>query len=163
MRFKNWIMFVAVSAGLTGCASLQETMTLPTVGPDTPGNSFMNVGQLMVYSATISGDSRLIWHHPHTSYTIYDADGQKLRLVMNHVGIDDPVPSLETLHAGQYAVVAQSDVYGKVRVPVAIQGGRLTRVFLERGGMPKSDRENRTNFVTFPNGDVIGIRADLKK
>lgn len=162
MRFGNWMITCMLAAGLAGCASLSETLSLPPVGPDTPGNSLMNIGQLMVYSATIADDNHRIWHYPHTGYNLYDERGQKVRYVVNHVGMDDPVPSLETLPAGQYTVVAQSDAYGKVRVPVSIEGGRLTRVYLERGGMPKTERGGNPNLVTFPNGDVIGIRAVIK-
>jgi hypothetical protein len=113
----------------------------------------------MVFTATERVNSGGVFYDPHTSYVILDQTGKKIAAVQNHAGSADQAPMITTLPKGQYTVVGCADAYGSVRVPVVIQGGRLTEVNLERGGILKTHLDGSTNLVRFPNGDVIGWRA----
>lgn len=163
MRTKQMLQWISgtmlAAAMLTGCATSNTSLNLAPVGPDTAGNSLVTSGQLIVRTATEPHNDGNIVYSPHTGYAIYDATGKKVQFVQNRVGATDGTPMLVTLPRGEYTIEAQSEGYGRVRVPIVIEGGRLTRVYLERNGMPKADIPKQRELVTFPNGTVIGVRA----
>jgi hypothetical protein len=140
---KPALLLVLSSAWLwvAGCASTPSGVPLPTVGP-MPGafGPFGGAtGYLRVFSATRSSNDGGILYYPHTPYTVYAADGKKATACQNHAGPDDQVPFVVPLAPGQYEVFAAAAGLGRVRVPVIIKRGRLTTVFLERGGMPANE------------------------
>lgn len=93
-------------------------------------------GYLQVFSARQSINDGGIWYYPHTPYTVVGSDGKQVAACQNHAGADDQVPFVTRLEPGRYEVVASAAGLGRVRVPVVLQKGRLTSVFLEREGMP---------------------------
>jgi hypothetical protein len=121
-----------------GCATAPTGAALPTVGP-MPGayGQFGGAkGYLQVFSAPRAINDGGIMYYPHTPYSVYATDGKKAAACQNHAGPDDQVPFVVPLPPGRYEVYAAAAGLGRVRVPVMIQRGRLTLVFLERGGMP---------------------------
>ena len=95
---------------------------------------------------------------PHTPYTVYAADGKKAKSCQNHAGPDDQVPFIVPLEPGSYDVYAEAAGLGRVKVPVLIQRGRITTVFLERGGMPSKTEALMLGapVVRAPDGRIIG-------
>lgn len=143
---------------LTGCASQQTALRIEAVGPKNAGSSGRQ-GALVVRTATQAfNDGGIVYHH-HTPYSILGENGTKVKSVTNHTGPTDQAPMIVNLDKGNYRVIGLAEAYGRVAVPVVIQGNRLTEVNLERGGIPLADLGSNTNVIRFPNGDIIGWQA----
>ena len=155
---------LAVACGLilfNNCATTPP-IVLETVGPESPGRSGTGKGYLLVYSATDKVQDGKLDFFPHTGYTVYDATGKFVHYTPNRVGNTDPVPVTIPLAAGIYKVVARAELYGRVTVPVKIDNGKLTVVYLERGGMPQKVRPKNREFITLPKGDIVGVKEEAR-
>ena len=144
--------------------------TSEPVGPASASSSRRTgIGHLQVYSETIAHNDGNIPYFPHSSYTVHAPDGTQVKGVQNHIGMEDEIPTVVALPSGTYNVIAQSAAFGRVIVPVIIQPGVLTPVFLERGGMPDRRRKNaddsEADFVRGPDNKIVGyrIRGEVKK
>jgi hypothetical protein len=117
---------------MTSCAGSGSPVVLPPVGPETPAPvAAGSTGQLKVYTATRDIDDGNTHYFPHTSYTIYSADGKVVKKVANRTNIHDEEPTVVELPAGTYTVLARSASHGMVKVEVVIAAGRLTTAKLE--------------------------------
>ena len=150
-------MIPAIIAVLSGCTTAPPTVIRDTVGPALARAQARN-GTLMVYSGTAwmtnndDGPALLV----HTSYEIGDrTDGALIKQVVN----GDDEPERVTLPEGHYTVVAQSDNFGTVIVPVAVEAGKTTALHLEREKDWRISTKAGTDLVRLPNGQPIGIRA----
>jgi hypothetical protein len=136
---------------LAGCAS--QPVALSPVGPSAQDRAIAGVGYLQVYSDTEThniGDGPP--YCPHTGYNIYTPSGVRVKYVPNHIGDMDETPTMVRIPAGDYNVVAESSAYGRVTVPVVIEGGHRTAVHLDREWKP-----SRTNeVVRLPDGEPVG-------
>lgn len=159
MKTIQILLGVAVASALAGCSSVP--LVLDPVGPapnraaTTPAD-----GHLVVYTATETrplADST--FYYPHSAYHIYAASGKLWKYVPNHIGDMDQSPSLVAIPAGSYTLLAESDSYGRVTVPVVIKPGRTTEVNLETRGRRKTDGTNETSVVRLPNGYIVGWRV----
>lgn len=153
MRF--CIAGLAVSI-FAGCQS--QPVTLSAVGP-APASSQLRTanGYLKVFSATeahVDGD---ISYYPHKGYCILSDSGKMLHYVNNHIGTMDEAPSLVTVPAGHYQVIADAEGYGRVTVPVEIRGGRTTVLHLERDWKPAPGTAG--DMVRLPGGGAVGWSA----
>ena len=158
LTLRNTTLLVATAVLLASCASAPPTIVHETVGPGPTVVNQQHNGFLKVYSATESmadddGPNLL----KYMNYQIDAADGTVFKEVAN----DDQEPTRVILPKGTYTVVAWSDTSGKVSVPVAIETGKTTIVYLERekdwkeapAGIPSAD------LVRLPSGQPIGFRA----
>lgn len=165
MKFKQtFCRGLALICGLlllNNCAT-RPPIVLEVVGPASPGRSGTGKGYLQVYSATDKVQDGKLDFYPHTGYTVYDATNKFVHYTPNRIGNTDPVPVTISLTAGTYKVVARAELYGRVTVPVKIDTGRLTVVYLERGGMPEKIRPKNREFVTLPNGDFVGVKEEAR-
>ena len=161
LRCVHLIMAVAI-AGLAGCTTSLPVTTLGAVGP-ARGSSFAgNVpGRLCVLTATTEYNDGDTMYYPHGEYTIYRANGSRVRSVENHTSSRDENPATVSVLPGIYYVVADSESDGRVKVPVCISGGEITVVDLEgpralgRHDVPvEAARAVRT-----PSGQIVGWRA----
>ncbi len=128
-------MAAAIAAIIGGCANEQVTV-LHTVGPAPSGTMQARAtGALIVYTAVKApqpiGVSDTLYY-PHTSYTLYDANGKFLRGVRNHIGAWDEEPERVSLPPGRYTISAESELQGSVKAPIIIQAGKTTVVNLQR-------------------------------
>ena len=133
---------------------------LPEVGPKVMGYyQGPDLGTLRVYTATEAYDDGELNYYPHTSYTVYRADGSVALFVRNHLGNNDESPETVQLPAGKYRVKADSESDGRVIVPVVVKGGHTTVVSLEKGR--ESDQQDVASAmaVKSPSGQVVGWRA----
>ena len=146
----------------SGCASAPPRLTLDPIGPISGGRAdFLGLskGYLQVFSATRPVDSGGIIYQPHTSYSVYSAEGKRLWGVVNHVGEDDNRPMTIQIPPGFYIVYAESDRFGQVKVPVWVVGNKTTSVYLEGAGMPHAEAVPESQLVRLPDGRVAGRRA----
>lgn len=151
--------WVGLLSGLCGCATSQQPFVVEAVGPHPKMTSHGAEGALQVYSATTEVNDGGIAYYPHTSYRIYGPDGGFVRFIRNHVGGNDQTPQTAMLPAGRYQVVAQSEGYGVVKVPVLVKGGQLTVLYLDRTPMPEAAQGPAGEVVRFPSGWAVGWRA----
>jgi hypothetical protein len=145
---------------LAGCAS--KPVVLNSVGPE-PVNpeAFIPEGYLQVFSDTkehVIGDSPP--YYTHTGYNIHDPSGKIVEYVPNHIGDMDESPSLVTIPAGNYKIVAQSYSYGRVTVPVVIQAGGTTVVHLDRDWRPSSNISSN-QVVRLPDKEAVGWSSSV--
>jgi hypothetical protein len=137
------ILFLFLGAA---CQSEYNTVLDP-LGPVPGGKSFLFYPRLSTSTAPACppGESSLLvltptglsyagssMYFPHLSYFIESTNGWPVRCVANHRTRIDETPQAVQLPAGRYTLVAEADGLGKVRVPLEIASGRLTRVVLER-------------------------------
>jgi hypothetical protein len=142
---------------MAGCAS--HPIALSPVGPESAGvdrSDFHGTGYLKVYSDT---KSRVVGDGPpyytHTGYNIYDPSGRRIKYVPNHIGDMDEAPTVVTVPAGNYYIVAQSAAYGRVTVPVVIKGGCNTTIHLDRQWRPSPNAPSN-ELVYLPDGEPVG-------
>jgi IS5 family transposase len=147
---------------LASCASSGGSLVLGPVGPETSKRiELAPTGYLKVYSATEDHNDGDVHYFPHTSYTIYSAEGKIVKKVANAIGIHDEDPALAEIPAGTYTVLAESEYYGMVKVKVVIEPGKLTTVNLRHNEPSQRDPSKRNNdLVRLPNGSVVGWRAE---
>jgi hypothetical protein len=135
MKTKNIVLTAtAIFPFLAGCAS--TPIVLAPVGPNPSGETaFAGNGSLEVFSDTETHEiAENTYYYPHTGYSLRDASGRLVEYVPNHIGSTDESPTLVTIPAGDYKVIAESSSYGRVTVPVAILPDRTTIVHLDRVG-----------------------------
>ena len=139
---------------LAGCTTTPIALSPVGPKPSQPPITY-GTGHLRVYSDTktrvVSEDN----YYPHTSYIIRDQFGRFIKHVPNHIGYMDEKPTLVTIPAGNYNIVAESSAYGRVTVPVVIEGGKTTVVHLDRGWKPSLNIPSN-EVVRFPDGEAVG-------
>jgi hypothetical protein len=149
---------------LVGCGSVPKgTLVLEPVGPVAGGKPSIlagRAGYLTVYTATEPYNDGGFVYHRHTPYSVYSAEGNRVKGVVNRTGMTDQRPMTVSLPAGRYRVYAPSEGYGLVEVPVTIVASRETAVHLERGGMNLLGDVPESDCVRLPDGRVVGRRAE---
>jgi hypothetical protein len=144
---------------LSGCAS--PPIVLAPVGPaPVEKTAHVSTGRLQVFSAAEArADGDDTYYYPHTGYSIFSDVGRRLKYVNNHVGTMDESPAVVPLPTGHYRIVAQSEAYGRVTVPVVIESGRTTTIHLERDWKPAANLSR--NVVRLPDGEAVGWSAKI--
>jgi hypothetical protein len=163
--FKRWLLFcfLCLSPIFISCQT-QHPLVLEPIGPPVygpaPGKlALVGTGFLKVYSATETRQvGKFINYYPHTPYLIYTTNGQRLHWVANSVATIDETPALVRLPAGFYTVRAQDDNFGRISVPVVIEGGLTTTLHLETR-VPRGEQPDAAHAVQLPDGRVAGWRA----
>jgi len=148
----------AVVGMLSGCAS--PPYALNPVGPG-PGSAtgMQNSGYLKVYTATRTHEvGEQTFYYTHTGYSVYSESGKMVKYVPNHMDEEDQTPTVVDLPSGNYRIEAKSDLYSSVLVPVVIQDGRTTEIFLDSSWKPPTD-VSQDQIVTLPNGEAVGWRS----
>lgn len=171
--FKVTVTLAAVL--LAGCAGNQRRPAVGVVGP-APICQYKHPtsnGSLIVFSAcepvanptlpgasdSPGGDSGFTWEY--SDYMILSSSGRVVKFVDNNDGRTVAHPSQVELPAGNYLVEAEVEKYGVVTVPVVIAEGQNTILNLDNSGYrPRDACLNVTNAVCFPDGRMIGWRAN---
>ncbi len=143
----------------TGPTSLAAVGPRPTV---IPPNITDGTGHLVVFTGTeeknLGKEAR---YYLYTPYVIRTANDEFYKRVPNHFGNMDQAPQFVTLPAGVYHILAQSETYGMVTLPVIIATGRTTEIHLEGRWKPKNEPAKDEDIVRLPNGQQVGWRSDL--
>ena len=168
-------MVILAAALLAGCAGNQRRPVVGIVGP-APGcqsEPSTSSGSLIVFSErepvanptipdasdSLSGDSGFTMEY--SGYKILSSSGSVVKFVSNNDGQTVVRPSQVELPAGSYLVEAEAEKYGEVTVPVVIAEGQSTVLNLgDSDYWLRNARPNVTNAVCFPDGRMIGWRAD---
>ena len=165
MKIYFALILIVVSALLSSCATGKNQTVLDTVGPPLPQPAAASStnGTLVVYSAyEVNADfnARDPNSPEYSDYKILTTDDRLLQKVHNNSGtiLQEGVPV--ELSPGKYHVMAHSNGYGYVVVPVVIAAGQTTTLHLEGDGFwPNESAFNQTNAVRLPDGVVIGWKA----
>jgi hypothetical protein len=152
-RFCGLSLLLAV---VGGCAASPPLALNDPIGPAKVRPIVAaNAGRLKVYSmsyvGSVDGD---IERYVHSQYTIYAADGKKVRSVPNQTGVYNADPDIVALPVGTYRVKAEAYGVGWVSVPVVVELARTTVVDLNDEWWTDHPLADRA--VTLPNGSVIG-------
>ncbi len=158
MRVRPFYLWYGVIPLLASCAS--QPIALGPVGPPPWADVTFPAtnGRLEVFSEIREYDEDDAYYFPHSPYTIYTADGKRVRYVWNHHNHEDENPTVVKLPAGEYVIKADATLYGPVSVPVVIKPGQTTRVVLQPGWKPSGEYA-ASDLVRMPNGYPIGWRA----
>ena len=106
-------------------AGQRDSSTGP-IQPELSDQAELRHGYLLVYSATDRFDDGGTFYYPHSSYSIYTADGKFFKNVENHISPSDEIPALVTLPAGSYTILLRSENRRYIRLPIVITAGRRT-------------------------------------
>jgi hypothetical protein len=106
-------------------AGQRDSSTRP-IQPELNDQAELRQGYLLVYSATDRFDDGGTLYYPHSSYSIYRADGKFFKNVENHISKSDEIPALVTLPVGSYTILLRSENRGYIRLPIVITAGRRT-------------------------------------
>jgi hypothetical protein len=160
---------VAIVCFLSGCAS--QPVRVSTVGPEptpgtlsSPANLYLpgDHGYLRVYSDTKTRQiGENTYYYTHVPYDIYNQSGSRVKWVHNHIGDMDEMPTRVTLPVGRYYVRADSTSYGRVTVPIIIQGGKETDLHLDHQWQPSADISSNA-IVRLPDGEPVGWLAETQ-
>ncbi len=104
-------------------AGQRDSSTGP-IQPELNDQAELRQGYLLVYSATDRFDDGGTFYYPHSSYSIYTADGKFFKNVENRISRSDEIPSLVALPAGSYIILLRSENRGYIRLPIVITAGR---------------------------------------
>lgn len=161
------VVLVLLVVSVAACAS-RTHVTLPAVGPSgaaasaaaTASPAEPATGELVVYSDAIPvAKHRSPPEFAHTGYVVRKAGyEQVVAQVDNRVSEADETPDALRLPPGLYEVDARCAGLGTVLVPVVIEAGRRTEVYLDAGGMPAKQAAALTDPVRLPDGKVVGAR-----
>jgi hypothetical protein len=155
---KHIALICGLSFILTGCVS--NPVLLPAVGP----NPYLSAsptayGELEVYSALEQheeGDNPT-WEQ-HSLYFICDSQGKRFKTVYNVIGYYEKPPKRVKLPTGSYLVKARAYDYLSVQVPITIEGGLLTTVYLDGTWSPPAGT-SKDDLAFTPKGHPIGWRT----
>ena len=120
------IVQLAFFGGPTVAQAGQRDSSTGSIQPDLSDQAVLPQGYLIVYSATDRFDDGGTFYYPHSSYSIYTAEGKFFKNVENHISRSDEIPALVTLPAGSYTVLLRSENRGYIRLPIVITAGRRT-------------------------------------
>jgi hypothetical protein len=179
MKYASSIALVGTMVWVAGCASAPRVVVVEPVGPvPTGATQRVGDGTLVIYSARTPavvdpnleewwwnndyGKNPFLYEVAHTDYTIYTRDGAVLRHVRNARDPNDETPTLVTLPAGSYRVVAEGINCDSSRVTVqmtvVIKPAQTTMAYLEGDWNPMGEYR-QTELARLPCGRVIGWRA----
>lgn len=145
---------------LIGCATEQPLVLTQPVGPvEGEPKHFQKHGELIVYSAWDRFDTLDSAHWKHTAYSLRPENGGKVIRVRNRCGTFGQDAEVVALPPGSYLLDVYATNAGLVKVPVVVREGLTTEVYLDGiSGPPKYAQAERTNWISQPNGQVLGWR-----
>ncbi len=149
-----------ILAGFLSACGTAPLRTEP-VGAAPAKTTNLGRGYLRVYSATEEhhADNTTVFR-PHTDYWLRYPNG-RLEWIRNHLGRADENPARVSLPAGSYEVLADSEDYGRVEVPVNIEPRETTMVYLDGGAPKRLDSGAGDNLARLPNGQILGWRTGV--
>ena len=113
-------------SGPTVAQAGQRDSSTGPIQPELNDQAESRQGYLLVYSATDRFDDGGTFYYPHSSYSIYTADGKFFKNIENHISQSDEIPALVTLPTGSYTILLRSENRGYIRLPIVITAGRRT-------------------------------------
>jgi hypothetical protein len=161
-RLKSSLCII-LAITFAGCATETPVVVDQPVGPDLSQPRIdlnRGAGRLVVYSALECVDAVESDHPTHSSYMVYDTNGNIVRRVDNRSGSFYQSPMAVSLPAGEYKVRACATNTGLVDVPVIVKENKTTIVDLDGATLPQRKPTGAGQWVRLPNGLVIGMRSE---
>jgi hypothetical protein len=124
-------------------------------------------GFLRVYTPTEEYDDDQALYFSHRSFSILAPDGGVLKYVRNADHRWDETPARVSIPVGSYSIRSRTRRGGIATVPVAVEQGRTTNVYLDGSFAGLEARRDpsaalpsvaagRGDVVTLPDGEIIG-------
>jgi hypothetical protein len=155
-------MVIVSGALLMGCAGMRSDLVLDTAGP-MPGQVApvgSGSGTLIVYSAgKVNADFNSLDSNrrEYSDYKIFNSNRKLVKHVHNVTEDILEEPVAVELPAGKYFVVARSNGYGVVTIPVIIAPAQQTILHLDgQNAWPNESLFSQNNAVRLPDGEVVG-------
>ncbi len=139
----------------SGCVTHHEIHE--TVGLAPPSLPPPPQGFLRVHTPTDAYNDSDVYYYPHGGFTLLSADGTPLKHVRNADHHWDETPALTLLPVGSYKIRSPTQRSGIVTVPVVVELGRTTDVYLD--GSFEEHPSPEGEYVRLPNGEIIGWRV----
>jgi hypothetical protein len=150
----------ALIALAAGCSFHPYTTVLSPVGPQPLAHaSTKSDGTLVVFSAQDFGAPGDDLGRYRSGYNLHSEDGKRLKHISNRAGSRGEDPSKVNLPPGRYKVVARAAAFGTVSVEVVLEAGKTTFVHLDGSELAGTSSLSNANFVSLPDGLIIGWRA----
>lgn len=150
-------MALVMGAAWISSACVHHHEILEAVGPAPPLPSPAPRGFVRVYTPTEEYTDSDVFYYPHRDFSILSSYGAVVKRVRNADSPWDETPALTALPVGSYKIKSWTRRSGIVTVPVIVELGRTTDVYLddsfERSEVPHGA------YVTLPSGEIIGWRA----
>lgn len=153
MKLTVSALLLAALAG--GCVQHREASLSPITAPPAL-DSRPASGTLVVYSA---------WHRTgtdqpdqsiHSNYDVLTSAGKPFLHVTNFITPMLEDPASVQLAAGQYVVNARVQGQGFVKVPVTIESGKVTTLYMDNSTRPGNAERGNLEEVKLSDGRVIG-------
>jgi hypothetical protein len=139
-----------------------NSAVLDRVGPCAgPPETQSGEGALVVYSCWDFQEAVDYDNAGRAAYDVYTKNTALLRHVKNDAGGFDRSPVRLSLSAGEYTVSSFVPRDGQVRVPVLIQPGQTTIVYLDGSGNRLKKFAHGESLVYLPDGDVAGCNGEM--
>lgn len=149
------LILVGIASTVCGCVTHHEI--LEAVGPAPPPPPPAPQGFLRVHTPTDEYNDSEVYYYRHRDFALLSADGTLLRYVRNADDDWDETPALTLLPVGSYKIRSRTRRSGIVTIPVVVELGRTTDIYLDGSFEERSSREG--GYVRLPNGEIIGWRA----
>jgi len=157
-RYLQVLLLGCLISMVPGCAS--QTVMLSPVGPPPLARpSGATDAGLSVFSADDFGTPGDELARYHSGYWLYSADGKRLKYISNRAGSQGREPAKVSLSPGRYRIIARAAAFGTVTVPVVLEAGKTTFVHLDGSELSGASRTSTAEFVSLPDGLIIGWRA----
>ncbi len=140
---------------VSACATHHEI--LEAVGPAPPSPPPAPHGFLRVYTPTEVYDDKDVLYYPHRDFTILSLDGKPMKHIRNADHHWDETPALTPLPVGSYKIRSRMHRGGIVTIPVVVELGRTTNVYLD--GTFERPETPEDAYVQLPTGEIIGWRV----
>jgi hypothetical protein len=145
-----------------GVTTNMNSATINRVGPCAgPPATQSGEGALVVYSCWDVSEAADYDYAGRAPYDVFAKTDTFLRHVKNDAGGFDRNPVKLSLSAGEYTVSSFVSGTGQLRVPVLIQPGQTTTVYLDGSGNRLKKSPRVESLVYLPDGDVAGCNGEL--
>lgn len=149
-----WGLSIAISCGPVHYVRISDPVGPSSEIPFTPR---VEKGGLVVHTDKEEFVRGGDYYYPHSSYTIHAVDGELIRRVENHRGIEDYSPDRVIMNAGTYLIRAHG-LGRRIEVIVQVEPGQTTAVYLDGSWSPPAGAPADA-LVRTPDGVFIGWRT----
>lgn len=155
-RLRSILLVLATACANGACAHLPGETLAVAIGPAPPPAPS---GLLRVRTPTALTEDQDTLYYPHRDFRILSTGGEVLKRVRNADDPWDETPALVRLPAGSYWIESPTRHGGSATIPVVIEPGRTTEVYLDGSfrarGLPPGA------YATLPDGEIVGWAAQV--
>lgn len=157
-RLRAILLVLAAAWACGACVHPRAETRAEAVGPGPLPPTAGPSGLLRVYTPTETIEDQGTLYTPHRDYRVLSTSGEVVKRVRNADGYWDETPALVRLRSGTYLIRSRTARGDLATIPVVIERGRTTPVYLE-GGSFRASTGHRGAYVELPDGELIGWAA----